>query len=89
MDPNIHKCPECKRETVEIPALDIKFMSKDGKFRKYADSGIIKLQSCIMTLSKDGWYQVVCRNCGFEGPISREEESAIRLFNELSEPEEK
>lgn len=48
----------------------------------YIDPDNITIHCCILIQDQEGWYQVICAECGYEGIKSSNGNSAIRLFNE-------
>lgn len=83
--PDIGQCPKCGAKAIEMECNDVQITFEDGRDLPFSSSGVMRMHSCVLTNNDEGWYWVICGNCGFEGPIASDGYAAVRLFNELSE----
>ena len=41
--------------------------------------------SCVLTQDSEGWFRVICAECGNEGMGAASGETAIKLWNEIND----
>ena len=51
----------------------------------YGERNGISWTSCVLTQDSEGWFRVICAECGNEGMGAASGETAIKLWNEIND----
>jgi hypothetical protein len=68
---------------------EISFTTQEGHKFNNTGPGLMHMTSVVLTQDKEGWYQVICAECGKEGIKAASGNTAIEYWNDDNPVNEK